>query len=89
MREIAAERLRPERICELVDSTQFGVVEQPLSTWETLANNALLRKLAILVVLAAIWELYARWLNNPLLIPTFSATVAAFFTAITKGDLLA
>ena len=28
------------------------------------------RKALVLVFLAAVWEAYARWLNNPLLFPT-------------------
>ena len=48
----------------------FGVVEKPLSGWERLGNIGAARKLALLVVLALVWEVYARWLNNPLLFPT-------------------
>ena len=46
-----------------------------------------MRKLALLVLLALIWEVYARWLNNPLLFPTFTATLAAFAEAIASGVL--
>ena len=46
-----------------------------------------LRKLAVLLALAAIWEGYARGLNNPLLFPTFTDTVKAFFSAIATGEL--
>jgi NitT/TauT family transport system permease protein len=46
-----------------------------------------LRKFLVLVVLAAIWEGYARWLNNPLLFPTFIDTVKAFFSGIASGEL--
>src|SRR6202789_392841 len=45
------------------------------------------RKTAILIVLALIWEGYARWLNNPLLFPTFLDTIKAFFSAIASGEL--
>ena len=45
------------------------------------------RKLIVLVVLAALWEAYARWLNNPLLFPTFVDTIRAFFIAIASGEL--
>ena len=79
---------RPERHEQLVDATRFGIVEKPLSTWETISNIALLRKVLILIVLAVAWELYARWLNNALLLPTFSATVAAFAHGIAGGGLL-
>lgn len=45
------------------------------------------RKALVLLTLAAIWEAYARWLNNPLLFPTFIDTAKAFFSAIASGDL--
>jgi NitT/TauT family transport system permease protein len=46
-----------------------------------------LRKLILLVVLAAIWEVYARMLDNPLLFPTLSATLAALGRAVASGEL--
>ena len=46
-----------------------------------------LRKAAILVVLAIVWEVYARTLNNPLLVPTLTATVAALIGSIRSGEL--
>jgi NitT/TauT family transport system permease protein len=52
-------------------------------------NFALLRKLFILIVLAAAWEAYARWLNNALLFPTFGATAEALADGIVHGTLLA
>jgi len=39
-------------------------------------------------VLALIWELYARWLDNPLLFPTFGATFEAFAKGVVGGELL-
>ena len=46
------------------------------------------RKTVLLVVLALVWEGYARWLANPLLFPTFSATLAAFFSSLASGELV-
>lgn len=66
----------------------FGVVEQPLSFWERLAGNVVLRKLVILLLLALLWEGYARWVNNPLVLPTFWATLQAFTGKILSGELL-
>ncbi len=71
-----------------VDAAQFGVVAKPLSAWERVYNVALVRKLVILVALAVAWELYARWLNNPLLFPTFGATVDAFVDGFVHGTVL-
>ena len=79
---------RPERLSATVDASDFAIATKPLSAWETVANNTVLRKIAILIALALIWEIYARRLNNELLVPTFSATVRAFIGAILNGGLL-
>jgi NitT/TauT family transport system permease protein len=88
----APERLRPEarpeRFVDTVDTSNVAVATKPLSPWETFANNSALRKIGILVVIALIWELYARHVNNELLVPTFSSTVQAFVTALISGGLL-
>jgi NitT/TauT family transport system permease protein len=80
--------LRPDVYRETVAASRLGVVEKPLSAWERIYNLAAVRKIAILVVLAAAWEIYARALNNTLLFPTFGATVEAFFDALVHGTLL-
>jgi len=79
---------RPDVFYETIDSAKFGVVQKPLSTWERIYNQAAVRKIFILVALAAIWEIYARWLDNPLLFPTFGATIEAFYQGIVGGGLL-
>lgn len=77
---------RPEFICT-VQTSGLGVVEKPLSTWEKLADVGGLRKTLILILLALAWELYARWLNNPLVFPTFGATALAFWQGLVNGEL--
>jgi NitT/TauT family transport system permease protein len=79
---------RPEVRREAIDSTSFGVVEKPLSRFERLYNVGALRKVAILIALALIWEIGARILDNELLFPTFLATNAAFAKGIASGVLL-
>ena len=79
---------RPEVVREPVAAGALGVAEAPLSAWERTTNIGAVRKVALLVMLALIWEGYARWLNNPLLVPTFSATVEAFFHGIRSGELV-
>ncbi len=69
------------------ESAEMLVVEKPLSAWEMLYGKAAVRKTALLILLAVIWEIYARWLGNSLLFPTFSATVSALFTSIVSGEL--
>jgi NitT/TauT family transport system permease protein len=83
----AAPVARPEILREPISSDAFGIVEKPLSTWERITNVGAVRKTALLIVLAVIWEVYARTLNNPLLFPTFSVTVEAFLKGLFGGDL--
>jgi len=78
---------RPEVLRQPIAASAFGIVEKPLSRWERIANIGALRKFALLVALGVIWEVYARALANPLLFPTFSATLVAFFHGLFGGDL--
>ena len=81
--------LRADVVHDALDSAHFGVVEKPLSVWERLYDNGFARKALILVVLGAIWEIYARILDNELLFPTLTATMEAFFDGIVSGGLVA
>jgi len=60
---------------------------KPPSRWQRFYDNDAARKFALIVVLAGVWETYARWLANPLLFPTFSATVGALVSSIASGEL--
>ena len=42
----------------------------------------------ILVVLAAIWQGYAAYLDNTLVLPTFTETMRSFLARIASGELL-
>ena len=78
---------RPEFVRE-VEASAYGVVEKPLTAWEKIFNNAAVRKGLLLILLAAVWQVYATLLNNPLLFPKFSDTIAAFYENIMNGVLL-
>ena len=78
---------RPEVYRTPVSQEQFGIVAKPLTLFEPLYNQDWLRKLFVLVVIAALWEIYARWLDNELLVPTFSATVRALAGGIASGTI--
>ena len=79
---------RPNIYRDPPDASRFSVVEQPLGAWEKAWNNGFVRKAALLILLALVWQLYATRLDNPLLIPTFLDTVRAFRDAIATGGLL-
>ncbi len=80
---------RPEIKREPASADAFGVVERRLSIWEQLYASGPARKATILVILAAIWEIYGRSVGNSLLFPTFLETASALTSGILSGDLLA
>lgn len=77
-----------EVIHEIVSAQEFGVVAKKLSVWESVYQISAIRKGLILIVLALIWEFYARSVNNALMFPTFSSTMEAFGTGILSGGLI-
>jgi NitT/TauT family transport system permease protein len=79
---------RPERTVRLDAVGAIGDAARPLSLFERLSENTIVRRLAILVVLGAIWQAYATWVANPLLFPTLTETLAALWEAITRGPLI-
>jgi len=79
---------RPEFERELVDSGVIGDVERPLGPAERLVGNETFQRFLILLVLIVVWELYARWLNNSLLFPTFTETIQTFVHDLSTGVLV-
>ena len=77
-----------EVIHGIVSAQEFGVVQKKLSVWESVYQISAIRKGLILIVLALIWEFYARSVNNALMFPTFSSTMEAFGTGILSGGLI-
>jgi len=80
--------LRPEIENRSLASGQIGEVERPLSAWERVTNIDWVRRVTILIVLAAAWEGYGRYLNNPLMVPPFSMVMEALWQATVNGPLV-
>jgi NitT/TauT family transport system permease protein len=80
--------IRPEFERDTRDASKVGDVERPLSMWERVTNVTLVRRLFILVVIATAWQLYARWIDNPLMFPTFFDMVEAFADTVRRGEML-
>ena len=87
-RQNTREAPRPEFERELIDSGVIGDIERPLSLAERVLNNETFQRFVILFVLIAIWEAYARWLNNSLLFPSFTETVQTFCHDLRNGVLI-
>jgi NitT/TauT family transport system permease protein len=87
MGETLPQAERAEYLRAPVPPEQFGVLAQPLTGWERAWNAGALRKTLLLLLLAAAWEGYARLIDNPLLVPTFSATLQALWEGVASGVL--
>lgn len=70
-----------------VSTAGFDVVRIQPSLRDKIRQHGMLRKAALLAAMAIAWEVYARYLNNPLLVPTFSATVTALGQSILSGEI--
>ncbi len=81
----------PQRAERFVRPDEVGTpadASLPLTTIERIANITLVRRIVILLALIIVWELYARWIQNPLLFPSFVATADAFWDGIKSGVLI-
>ena len=80
--------LRPEVEHSLPPLT--GIAPEQVLPWPTRVwQQGIVRRLAILAVLAVLWELLARWQDNDLLLPTFLQTARALGEGLVSGELLA
>jgi NitT/TauT family transport system permease protein len=63
-------------------------VKHQRSSWRDLVwNNTFVRRALLLIVLAMIWEGYARWLDNDLILPAFLDTLHALWNGFATGPL--
>lgn len=62
--------------------------DRPLPWWERAWAHGWLRKSVLVLAIAVTWQGYARWLDQPLLLPTCSQTLSAWWDALVHGDLL-
>lgn len=80
--------IRPELEVAVNDAGHVGDVARPLSTWEKIQNITAIRRAAILIAIAVIWQAYSSYLDNPLMLPTFWATAKAFVGSFADDALL-
>ena len=76
--------LRSDAVATAGDAAE---VERKLSWLELLWNDGFVRKTVIILFLAAVWEAYGTFLDNPLLFPTLHDTVITMFERIKDGTI--
>jgi len=79
---------RPEFIRPVEAAFGDVEVERRLNLAERIFRIDAVRQVSLLLILAAIWQVYAAWLNNPLIIPTFRDSVVALWDGFVTGPLL-
>ena len=77
----------PRVVLYAPSSAAVSEVSRPVTAWRRLWDNMALRKTVIIVVLALVWEGYARILDNPLLFPTLTDTLGAAVDHVRDGSL--
>ena len=82
-------RIRNEIIGQPADIKEIGDIARPLGTWEKLYQKVWLRKVIVLMLLIGVWQLYALHLDDNLLVPTFTATLEAWYAIAVSGELIA
>jgi NitT/TauT family transport system permease protein len=64
-------------------------VERPLPLHERILQSTVFRRLVVVGVLTVVWEGYATWLDNPLMMPRLSDVVVALVSSLVSGGLFA
>lgn len=75
---------------DVTDTKQYDnlkPVEQKLSPIEMVWGIGAVRKTILILVLAIIWQVYASYLDNPLLFPTLSETLVTLVDRFADGTL--
>ncbi|WP_445502780.1 ABC transporter permease [Microvirga sp. G4-2] len=67
--------------------TSTSEVERKLSTLELAWGNGFVRKTVIIILLGIIWEIYGRYLDNPLLFPTLLDTLSTMVDRVADGTI--
>jgi NitT/TauT family transport system permease protein len=76
---------RPEIERDVTAPVGLGDVARPLPFIERVIHHTGFRRAFVLIGLALVWEAYGRWVQSPLLFPTFLDTVEALVAGIQSG----
>jgi NitT/TauT family transport system permease protein len=80
-------KIRNEIVGTPANISEIGDIARPLGTWEKLYQVVWLRKVVVVLLLIIGWQWYALHLADELLVPTFTATVQAWYKAAVSGEL--
>lgn len=79
---------RPEYVRPVEQALGDVEISRQLSWPERVFRIDAVRQVSLLILLAAIWQIYAAAVSNPLVIPTFRDTIDALWQGIVDGPIL-
>ena len=79
--------MRKNVVVDINPNERLDIAARPVPWLLRLYSNPTLRRLLVIAVLGALWQTYATWLHNPLLVPTLSDTAEAFLDGMASGVL--
>ena len=77
--------MRDDIIKDIDPNARLDIAARPIPILQRLYAMPALRRVLVVVMLAVIWQIYASWLQNPLMVPTLSDTLQAFVTDMASG----
>ncbi len=80
--------IRPEFENVTVEPGKADAAGTSLSLWRRLGQQVWVSQVGILAGLAVLWQLYAGFLDNPLMLPSFTEMAGALWDAAVHGPLL-
>ena len=78
---------RPDTYHDVRAFDGADAVARPIPAWQRVWNRGWVRKTVLIMALAVVWQLYASFLDNDLLFPTFADTARSFWTNLASGVL--
>lgn len=79
--------MKGDIVHDIDDAAPIEIVDRPVPWARRLYGQAGVRRAAVVVLLAVIWQVYGVWLNNPLLFPTLGDTLVAFGEGVVSGEI--
>ena len=77
--------MRANFITDIDANETLDIAARPVPILQRIYANSAMRRLLVVAVLGSAWQIYASWLDNPLLVPTLVDTIRAFVTDMGNG----
>ena len=77
--------MRRNFITDIDPNEKLDIAARPVPPLQRLYASSAVRRLLVVAVLGAAWQIYGSWLNNPLLVPTLFDTIQAFIEGMASG----